>query len=247
MNPLNEKILEMLLAGTPAHVVETWTAMDPDARAEVDALRETLASMALSLDPVAPSASLRDRLRASIDAHPRSPRRAAVLVVDMLRDHLTEGSALEVPRARAIVPAMQARLAQARADHEPVIYVCDHHEPGDPDLEVWTSHNLRAPKDDVWPELAPTDADHIVTHRAYSGFFETELDAVLRSLDVNTLVVTGCITEIHVFATATDALQRGYKVEVPIELQAGSSPEVERTILGVLSIMVPSNPLFAHA
>ena len=90
---------------------------------------------------------------------------------------------------------------------------------------------------------AGRDAELVVPHRTYSGFFGTDLDASLRSRGVDTLVLTGCLTEIHLFATAVDALQRGYRVEIPGALQAGSSELAEAVVLKTLSVMAPTAPL----
>ncbi len=242
----HDPILEKLLAGTPARVLEGLSGNDPDVTEAVSLDAEALAAFALALAPVAPSAGLRERVAAAVGAAPDVTRRAAVLVVDMQRDHLTPGAPLEIERAREIVPALKRRIERARSEGEAVIYVVDHHEPGDPELRAWPEHNVAEPLDDIWPEIAPEPSDILVTHRSYSGFFETKLDDVLRSLDVNTVVVTGCITEIHLFATATDALQRGYRVEVPRDCQAGSSPEAEKVILGTLTVMAPTLPFEAR-
>ena len=102
----------------------------------------------------------------------------------------------------------------------------------------------RAPLDDLWPEFVPEARDKVVTHRSYSGFFETSLHDTLRALDVNTLVVTGCITEIHLFATATDALQRGYVVTIPPDVQAGASEVAEQVTLLSLALS-PGYPLIS--
>lgn len=239
----HDALLEKLLAGTPARVLGGLSGSDPDVLAAIDADLDALAAIGLSLDPVAPSPGLRDRIAKAIGAVPASPRRAALLVVDMLVDHLTPGAPLEVPRARDIVPAVRDRIDRAHRSGEPVIYLVDHHEPGDPELEAWPEHNTASPRDDVWPALAPAPNDTIVTHRSYSGFYETRLHEVLQGLDVNTVVVTGCITEIHLFATATDALQHGYRIEVPPECQAGASPAAESVILGSLTVMAPTRAL----
>lgn len=236
-------VLEKLLAGTPLRVVDAFTAHMVDGRAEIDATQEALAALALSLEPMAPSTGLRARIAASLTGAPQNTRRSALVVMDMLLDHLTPGAALEVPRARDIVPAVQERIAAAHAAGEPVVYLIDHHEAGDPELDAWPLHNTRDPRDEVWPELKPQASDTVVTHRSYSGFFETALHDVLQGFGVNTVVLTGCITEIHLFATATDALQRGYRLEMPEDCQAGSSEGVEKVILGTLSVMAPTLPL----
>ena len=143
----------------------------------------------------------------------------------MLNDHLTPGSSVEVPRARDIVPAVAARLDAARAAGLPVVYVVDQHDPDDADLDLWTTHNVAGTTGgEVWPALAPKDGDTIVTKPTYSAFAASDLDGVLDGLAVDTLVLTGCLTEVGIMATAMDALQRGYAVEVPPDAQAGSSP-----------------------
>lgn len=245
-DPTLDHILQRILAGTPARAVDAGLAGQPALLAEVDETREVVASLGLALDPVAPSAGLRARILDALDAVPAVRAKTAVVVVDMLVDHLTPGAALEVPRARGIVPAMRQRLADARAAGQPVVYLCDHHEPGDPDLLSWPDHNLGDPRASVWPELAPEASDLVVPHRHYSGFSETALDATLRAAGVDALEITGCITEIHVYATVLDALQRGYRVTVPPALQAGSSELVEQVILGTLSVLRPVDPDIAR-
>ena len=81
--------------------------------------------------------------------------------------------------------------------------------------------------------------DVVVRKRTYSGFTDSNLDAVLAELKVDTVVVTGCLTEIGVHATAVDAMQRGYAVEVPPATQAGVSDATEHVTLTVLSVMQP--------
>ncbi len=241
-----DHILARILAGTPSRAVDASLAGQSALLAEVDETREVVGVLGLGLDPVAPSAGLRARLLAALDAVPVVTTKTAVVVVDMLVDHLTPGSALEVPRARDIVPAMSARLSAARAAGEPVLYLCDHHEPGDPDLLNWPHHNTGDPAASVWPALAPQPGDVVIAHRHYSVFSDTALDQTLRGLGVNALEITGCITEIHLYATAIDALQRGYRVTVPGALQAGSNELTEQVILGALSVLRPVEPDIAR-
>jgi nicotinamidase/pyrazinamidase len=243
-DPTLQSIIDRILAATPARAIDAALGGQPELLAEVDQVREALASMGLALDPVAPSAAARARLVEALDALPGVEVKTAVLVIDMLNDHLTPGCALEVPRARAIVPAMRQRLSEARAAGQTVIYLCDHHEPGDPDLLCWPAHNLDDPRESVWPEVAPAPTEVVIPHRHYSGFSETALDATLRAAGVNALEITGCITEIQLYATAIDALQRGYRVTVPPALQAGSNEVVEQVILGTLKVL---RPIEAHA
>jgi nicotinamidase-related amidase len=234
--------VEFLLQGRPDRVTAAMLAGEsPEVRRVAREAQEGLAAMALALEPVAPSAALRDRILASVGDRLRiAQKRTALLVIDMLNDHLTPGGSLEVPRARDVVPALRARLEAARAAGVPVVYVCDEHDPDDPDLDEWTTHNVRGTAGaEVWPAIAPQPGDRTVHKHTYSAFTGSNLQAVLDELRVDTLVVTGCLTEIGLLATATDALQRGFAVEVPPDSQAGASPLAEQAALGMLSVMPP--------
>jgi len=60
-------------------------------------------------------------------------------------------------------------------------------------------------------ELAPEQGDILVSKHRYSGFFETELDAVLKDLGVKSLLFTGCTTSVCVESTLRDAFYRDYR------------------------------------
>ena len=173
-----EQLAELLaaaVAGRPERVLETALALEPaDVRAAFRVVAETLASVGLALEPEAPSASLRNRVLASARARTQATSRAALVVVDMIREHLDRGGPLEVPRARAIVPALKARIERARKGGVPVVYVIDEHDPDDADLDAlegWGAHAIRGSEGtEVWPELAPAPGNVIVKKATYSAF-----------------------------------------------------------------------------
>jgi nicotinamidase/pyrazinamidase len=250
VDAMEEMLAELLAAVLSPRAERITNAMvgtlPPEVQAELRATREALALVALHAnEPVAPSAELRARLLATVKANVakrREPRRALV-VVDMLVDHLTPGRPFEIPRARGVVPAIAKRIDEARAHGVPVVYVCDRHAADDAELDIWPSHNVEGTAGaEVWPALAPKAGESVVFKPAMSGFVRSDLDAVLGALNVDTLVLTGCSTEVQLFTTATDALQRGYAVEIPVDSQAGSGPGVERTTLSILSALAPFEP-----
>jgi ureidoacrylate peracid hydrolase len=63
---------------------------------------------------------------------------------------------------------------------------------------------------EIVDELTPQAADVVLYKTRYSGFYETDLDRVLRSRGVTSLVVTGCTTSICVESTIRDGMFRGY-------------------------------------
>lgn len=145
--------------------------------------------------------------------------RMAVLVLDMLNDFVTGD--LKTKRAARIIEPIQKLVKAARAHGVPVIYSNDAHFSNDHEVvKRWGKHAIKGTHGaEVISELAPTKKDFVVEKRVYSGFYETELDSLLRSLynglGVETVVLVGLHTHICVRHTAASAFYRGYKIVVP--------------------------------
>ena len=141
----------------------------------------------------------------------------AILVVDMLNDFVT--GALTCERAKAIVPATAKLLDAARAAGVPVIFCNDAHIKGiDRELALWGDHAIAGTKGaEVIPELKVCEKDYVVPKRRYSGFFQTDLDILLRELGVKTVVMTGlhahmCVRHTSAAKEATDSFtEEDYK------------------------------------
>lgn len=150
----------------------------------------------------------------------------AVLVIDMLNDFVLEGAPLQVPGAMELAQRIAPFLEEARKRGVPVIYICDHHDPDDEEFRRWPKHCVRGTEGaKVVDPLRPKEGDRCVPKRRYSGFFETNLDDILRELGAKTLVLTGLLTDVCVLLTAVDAGQRGYEVVVPKDLTIALSEE----------------------
>lgn len=67
---------------------------------------------------------------------------------------------------------------------------------------------------EVIPQLAPQDGDLMVKKYRSSAFWGTNLDMLLRSNGIESVVVTGCTTEGCVESTARDALFNDYYVVI---------------------------------
>ena len=140
----------------------------------------------------------------------------AIIIIDMLNDFVT--GALEVKRAKRVIPNLQRLIEAARKSNVPIIYSNDAHYPQDVEVtRKWGKHAIKGTKGaEVIPELKPSEKDYIVEKRTYSGFYETGLDPLLRSLydgeGVKTLILGGLHTHICVRHTAADAFFRGYRI-----------------------------------
>jgi len=138
----------------------------------------------------------------------------AILVIDMLNDFVTGD--IKCERADRIIPKIRRLVQTARRKGIPIIYSNDSHLPNDFELGRWGKHAIKGTKGaEVIPELKPTEKYYVVEKRVYSGFFETGLDSLLRSLHVETVILTGLHTHLFVRHTAADAFFRGYKIVIP--------------------------------
>ncbi len=109
----------------------------------------------------------------------------------------------------------------------PVVYVTNYLAPSTNEQTEWRNMSIRTCGVDVldaWPEpndilafsdvIAPDAGDYVVKKQMYSGFFETHLDSLLRSLGVYNLVTVGFDTRICLGTTVTEAMYRNYRVIV---------------------------------
>ncbi|NOY86620.1 MAG: cysteine hydrolase [Deltaproteobacteria bacterium] len=150
----------------------------------------------------------------------------ALLVIDMLNDFLLPGAPLEVPAGRNIIPCILEEIKAAREGGVPVIYLCDNHAPDDPEFVKWPAHCVSGTKGaEVVDELSPEEGDIVVPKTRYSGFFKTDLDGILKNLDVSELTLTGILTNICVLFTSCDAFMRGFNLRIPEQCVAALTVE----------------------
>jgi nicotinamidase-related amidase len=140
----------------------------------------------------------------------------AVIIIDLLNDFVTGD--LKSDRVKRVIPKLKKLIEAARKHNIPVIYSNDAHYPQDVEVVAkWGKHAIKGTKGaEVIPTLKPTTKDYIVEKRTYSGFYETGLDSLLRSLyhgeGVKTVILGGLHTNICIRHTAADAFFRGYKI-----------------------------------
>ena len=87
------------------------------------------------------------------------------------------------------------------------------------------------------PQLEPLRDDHVLEERTRSAFHETGLDLILRSIGVDSVVITELHTNICDRHTAADAFHRGYKVVVPSDCVQALTDEEHRSGLDYLDMM----------
>jgi ureidoacrylate peracid hydrolase len=163
----------------------------------------------------------------------------AVVVVDMQNDFGAKGGMLDLagidisPNQAVIEPTGRV-LAAARQAGITVVYLKMGYQADLSDLgAAETPNRIRHPSvgtpvagpdgrtsrvliRDTWStaivdELSPHPSDVVLYKTRYSGFYGTELDGVLRSRGVRSLIVTGWTTSVCVESTIRDAFFRDYR------------------------------------
>jgi nicotinamidase-related amidase len=171
------------------------------------------------------------------------PRRTAVVAVDLHRGHLDPTIAtMPIPaeRARPVIDGAARLLRLARSAGLPVIHVIlenrllprgvaeSERNPFWRAVEragvsltpvgraVVAGHNRPgSPGTQIMPELGPAPGDYVInTKRRLSAFYGTDLEVILRALEVETILLIGVNTNTCVQCTAFDAFNRDLGVVV---------------------------------
>lgn len=152
--------------------------------------------------------------------------RCALIVIDMQNDFLKPGGALyynDVPMAA--VPNIKRLMGFCRQTGIPVIYTKTLLNNGfdiSP-LEVAYQPVLRDRGlrvgtwgADIIDELSPAPAEPIICKHRYDAFYNTNLDVILKNIRgmgvVDTVIITGTVTNVCCESTARAAFMRDYKV-----------------------------------
>jgi maleamate amidohydrolase len=169
--------------------------------------------------------------------------RPALLVVDVVRAYTEPGGPFLLPDAGPAVLATADLLHAARAGGRPIVWTVVRYTAGlaDGGLFVHKVPALAAfaeGADGEWGEIAPPlkpkPGEPVVVKQYASAFFGTSLAATLHAAGVDTVVVSGVSTSGCIRATATDALNHGFRPQVVRQACADRSPALHENNLADL-------------
>lgn len=181
-----------------------------------------------------------------------APGRAAIVVVDVQNDFVDpEGACAErgsdVTGAVAMVPRLEKFLDDARAAGVMVVFIQTTHDEttdspawlarrGDPEAGAPTP--VSTCRTGTWGadfyRVAPQAGEPVVIKHRYSAFAGTNLDVVLRTAGVDSLLLTGVSTNVCVESTLRDGLFAEYRVTLVEDCAASFEAEAhEATVQNV--------------
>ncbi len=177
------------------------------------------------------------------------PTRTALLVVDMQCGFLDEAVAHSfVPAALEIVPAINSLAATLRDAGGRVVFIrmvasldarrdwsVYYDDLTLPDRRAQRFEGMKAdgPGFELWPGLDVGAADLIVDKTRFSAFIQgsSDLEAVLRRKGIDTVLVTGTVTNTCCESTARDAMMRNFRTIMIADANAARSDEAHNAAL----------------
>jgi nicotinamidase-related amidase len=177
-------------------------------------------------------------------------RNSALIVVDMQNDFVRVGAPLEVPDARKTISNTRALIDAYRKRNLPVVYTKFLSRPHyyllwdwspqckPPTKCCWKGHerfysdiNARRDCTEIIDELRPEPQDTIVEKYGYGAFHETDLAEIIRSFGLNSVVITGTVTQICVEETAREAFHHGFRATVVEDAVSSFAPDLHAATL----------------
>ena len=154
------------------------------------------------------------------------PRVAALLIIDMQNDFchpqgVSGKRGRQLTMAIEMAPRLEAFINACRAVGIPAIFVQTIHYPWT-DSPSWVRRLQKDPGDSVcrpgtwgaqfYGGIQPRDGEIVITKHRYSAFFGTQLDLMLRSKGIRSLLVSGVGTNVCVESTLRDGYMHDYYI-----------------------------------
>ncbi len=170
------------------------------------------------------------------------PSRTAVLVIDMQKAFTEPGSPICVAKAKETVPAIAKLVDQARGWGMKIFWIERKHRPDGSDLEAFRQKQLQEkgcldllspshPLFDLAVGLEAKAPDQIVYKTRFSAFYATKLEQLLKTYDIDTLVLVGTQTPNCIRATAYDAAARNYRTIVINDCTSSATTTIQKANL----------------
>ena len=183
---------------------------------------------------------------------------AALILIDMQRDFLEPGGFGEslgndVSQLRGAVEPCRRLLQLARAAGLRVVHTREGHRTdladalaerlcrGEPGRRIGDAGPMGRilvrgePGHALIGELAPRAGEPVIDKPGKGAFCATDLDLILRSAGIRTLLVGGVTTEVCVHSTVREANDRGYRCIVVGDACASYFPEFHRVGLEMIA------------
>ena len=162
--------------------------------------------------------------------------RTALIVVDMLSAYDFDDAERLVGNVERTLPQMKELIARADEQGALVIYVNDNMGLWRSDQDALVAQALEGEQPDLVAPIVPADDASFVVKARHSIFYETPLEYLLRSEEVDRIVMVGQVTEQCILYSALDAHIRHIPVIVPRDAVAHIEEDLAEAALRMMEL-----------
>ena len=157
---------------------------------------------------------------------------SCILIVDMINDFVTG----KFGSQKSIETVEKASKVLQKISNIPVIFVKDSHIQNDPEFKVWGVHALDGTKSSDIVSILSEYPNYVIKKRHYDAFHDTDLDSLLRALNIKNIYLFGISTDICVEHTCAGAFYRYYNVSVISDLCSSIDERNHKSALNNIKI-----------
>jgi nicotinamidase-related amidase len=159
----------------------------------------------------------------------------ALVVTDMLNPYDHEDAETLVANVEPVVPVIADLVREAHEDDGvELVYVNDNYEDYTATRDDLVQQALGGRRRDLIEPVVPPDGVDFLQKARHSVFYSTALDHLLRRRGIETLVLTGQVTEQCILYSALDAYVRGFDIRVPRDAVAHIDPDLGAAALRMM-------------
>ena len=176
------------------------------------------------------------------------PQKTALFVVDMQKAFVEEGAAAEIPIAREIVPNINRLIQATRETGGRVVWVVSTYGPEEDDrwptffnhvMDEGPGNRFRnalstgAESHGIYAPLDYQDGDIVVDKNRFGAFIGSngKLEKTLRDAGIDTVLITGTVTNICCETTAREAAALAFKTVMVQDANAARCDEEHNATL----------------
>jgi len=159
----------------------------------------------------------------------------ALIIVDMQNDFVLPDAPQCIEGGVSIIPNIQKILHTFREKLLPVFHVYREYRADGSDIEKTRLDDFlngekycvpRTEGCEIIDELSPREEEYRIVKNRFSGFMNTELDFILRRLEVESIVVCGIQYPNCIRATVFDGVALGYDVTLVTDATGAKTDEI---------------------